>query len=169
MVAGPRGPMLSRGGAIHSNVFTRFMLTMFGVLNLAERTGCCRSRSCCCRCGFPFSHQQDFVLGRAPRWCRLLVLAALKPRAKNPRGVGVDELFLQKPHSIGMTAQGSASKLELVSAVFGGWTAFLRLIEPLFAGELRARRDRQRGRVHRRTDQRLKTDWARSFRRWRMP
>ncbi len=34
-----------------------------------------------------------------------MVLAALKPCAKNVSGVGIDELFLQAPQSIGMTAK----------------------------------------------------------------
>ena len=32
-------------------------------------------------------------------------LAALKPLAKNPKGVGIDELFLQDPKSVGLAAK----------------------------------------------------------------
>ena len=49
-------------------------------------------------------------LNKISYWARttivpLMVLAALKPRAKNPKGVGIDELFLQDPRSVGMTAK----------------------------------------------------------------
>jgi squalene-hopene/tetraprenyl-beta-curcumene cyclase len=51
-----------------------------------------------------------FHINKISYWARttivpLMVLAALKPRAKNVSGIGIDELFLQPPHSIGMTAK----------------------------------------------------------------
>ena len=63
-----------------------------------------------------------FHLNKISYWARttivpLMVLAALKPRAKNPKGIGIDELFLQDPQSVGMTAEGAAPKLGLVHAV----------------------------------------------------
>jgi len=56
-----REAMLSRGGAIHSNVFTRFMLAMFGVLTWRRRAGAA-SRDHVAAAVVPVSHQQDFVL-----------------------------------------------------------------------------------------------------------
>ena len=49
-----------------------------------------------------------FHLNKISYWARttivpLMVMAALKPLAKNPKGVGIDELFLQDPKSVGMT------------------------------------------------------------------
>ena len=69
-----------------------------------------------------------FHLNKISYWARttlvpLLVLAALKPRAKNPKGVGIDELFLEDPRSVGMTSQGAASEPGLVCAVSVRWTA----------------------------------------------
>src|SRR6185437_14870885 len=85
-----REAILSRGGAAQANVFTRYALALFGEvpwravpvmpveLFLAPRW-------------FPVT------IYRVSYWSRtviapLLVLAALKPRAKNPRGVRVQEL-----------------------------------------------------------------------------
>src|SRR6202789_3596487 len=68
----------------------------------------------------------------------LLVLAALKPRAKNASGVGIDELFLQAPHSIGMTARAPHQSRGWF-ALFRGLDSVLRTIEPMFPKRLRAR------------------------------
>jgi squalene-hopene/tetraprenyl-beta-curcumene cyclase len=131
-----REAMLSRGGAIHSNVFTRFMLAMFGVLTWRS-VPVLPVEIMLLPLWFPFH------INKISYWARttmvpLLVLAALKPRAKNPRGVGVDELFLQKPQSIGMTAKAPHQSWGWF-LLFRGLDRILRLIEPLFAGKLRAR------------------------------
>jgi squalene-hopene/tetraprenyl-beta-curcumene cyclase len=68
----------------------------------------------------------------------LMVLAALKPRAKNASGVGIDELFLEEPHSIGMTAKAPHQSWGWF-LLFRGLDAILRVIEPLFPRKLRAR------------------------------
>src|SRR6266478_482071 len=68
----------------------------------------------------------------------LMVLAALKPRAKNVSGVGIDELFLQAPHSIGMTAKAPHQSWGWF-LLFRGLDASLRVIGPLFPRKLRAR------------------------------
>src|SRR6202023_2897737 len=92
-----------RGGAVHSNVFTRYMLAMFGVLTW-------RSVPVLPVEIMLLPLWSPFHLNKISYWARttivpLLVLAALKPRAKNESGVGIDELFLEEPHSIGMTAK----------------------------------------------------------------
>ncbi len=46
-----REAILKRGGAVHSNVFTRVMLALFGIC-AGKACRKCRSRSCCCRAGF---------------------------------------------------------------------------------------------------------------------
>jgi squalene-hopene/tetraprenyl-beta-curcumene cyclase len=84
-----------------------------------------------------------FHLSKISYWARttivpLLVLAALKPRAKNPRGVGIDELFLQEPHSIGMTARAPHQSRGWF-LLFSALDRVLRVIEPLFPKKLRAR------------------------------
>jgi squalene-hopene/tetraprenyl-beta-curcumene cyclase len=102
-MAKAREAIRSRGGAIHSNVFTRFMLAMFGVLTW-------RSVPVLPVEIMLLPMLSPFHLNKISYWARttivpLMVLAALKPRAKNVSGIGIDELFLQEPHSIGMTAK----------------------------------------------------------------
>src|SRR3981189_3360454 len=92
----------SRGGAIHSNVFTRFLLTMFGVLTW-------RSVPVLPVEIMLLPMWSPFHINKISYWARttivpLMVLAALKPRTRNV-SLSIDELFLQKPHSIGMTAK----------------------------------------------------------------
>jgi squalene-hopene/tetraprenyl-beta-curcumene cyclase len=131
-----REAMLSRGGAIRSNVFTRFMLAMFGVLTWRS-VPVVPVEVMLLPLWFPFH------INKIAYWARttlvpLLVLAALKPRAKNPRGVGVDELFLQEPHSIGMTAKAPHQSWGWF-LLFRGIDIALRLIEPFVPRKMRAR------------------------------
>ena len=53
-------------------------------------------------------------------------------------GVGIDELFLQAPHSIGMTAKAPHQSWGWF-LLFRGLDSVLRVIEPLFPKKLRAR------------------------------
>jgi len=131
-----REAILSRGGAIHSNVFTRFMLAMFGVTTW-------RSVPVLPVEIMLLPMWSPFHLNKISYWARttmvpLLVLAALKPRAKNPKGVGIDELFLQDPRSIGMTSKAPHQSWAWF-ALFRALDGVLRLTEPLFAKKLRAR------------------------------
>jgi squalene-hopene/tetraprenyl-beta-curcumene cyclase len=125
-----------RGGAVHSNVFTRFMLAMFGVLSW-------RSVPVLPVEIMLLPMWSPFHLNRISYWARttivpLMVLAALKPRAKNVSGVGIDELFLQEPHSIRMTAKAPHQSWGWF-LLFRGLDSILRTIEPLFPRKLRAR------------------------------
>src|ERR1700723_3875435 len=126
----------ARGGAIHSNVFTRFMLAMFGVMTWHSVPVLPVEIML-----LPF--WSPFHLNKISYWARttivpLLVLAALKPSAKNVSGVGIDELFLQEPHSIGMTAKAPHQSWGWF-LLFRGLDIVLRTIEPLFPKKLRAR------------------------------
>src|ERR1700677_1764883 len=126
----------ARGGAINSNVFTRFMLALFGVTTWRSVPVLPVEITL-------LPMWSPFHLNKVSYWARttlvpLLVLAALKPRARNPKGVGIDELFLQDPRSIGMTAKAPHQSW--------GWFLFfraldsvLRVVEPLFPKRLRAR------------------------------
>src|SRR5689334_13641025 len=94
-MARARQAILSRGGAIHSNVFTRFTLAMFGIMSW-------RSVPVLPIEIMLLPMWSPFHLNKTSYWARttlvpLMVLAVLKPRARNPRGVGIDELFLQDP------------------------------------------------------------------------
>jgi len=135
-MARAREAMLSRGGAIHSNVFTRFMLAMFGVLTW-------RSVPVLPVEIMLLPMWSPFHLNKISYWARttivpLMVLAALKPCAKNVSGVGIDELFLQPPRLIGMTAKAPHQSWGWF-LLFRGLDVVLRLIEPHFPKKLRAR------------------------------
>jgi squalene-hopene/tetraprenyl-beta-curcumene cyclase len=135
-MARAREAIRSRGGAIHSNVFTRFMLAMFGVLTW-------RSVPVLPVEIMLLPMWSPFHLNKISYWARttivpLMVLAALKPRARNESGVGIDELFLQAPHSIGMTAKAPHQSWGWF-LLFRGLDTVLRAIEPLFPKKLRAR------------------------------
>jgi squalene-hopene/tetraprenyl-beta-curcumene cyclase len=134
-MARARAAIRSRGGAIHSNVFTRFMLAMFGVLTW-------RSVPVLPVEIMLLPLWSPFHLNRISYWARttivpLMVLAALKPRAKNAIGIGIDELFLQQPHSIGMTAKAPHQSWGWF-VLFRALDSVLRAIEPLFPKRLRA-------------------------------
>src|SRR3954453_2784623 len=131
-----REAIRSRGGAIHSNVFTRFTLAMYGVMSWNSVPV------------LPVEIMllpmwSPFHLNKISYWARttivpLMVLAALKPRARNHSGVGIAELFLQDPASIGMTAR-APHESRACFTLFRGFDAVLRTLEPLFPKRLRAR------------------------------
>src|SRR6185312_10943945 len=135
-MARAREAVHARGGAVHSNVFTRFLLSRFGVLTW-------RSVPVLPVEIMLLPMWSPFHLNKIAYWARttmvpLMVLAALKPRAKNPRGIGIDELFLQAPHSIGMTAKAPHQSWAWF-VLFRALDGILRTIEPLFPKKLRAR------------------------------
>src|SRR5580698_7914605 len=131
-----RAAILSRGGAINSNVFTRFLLSMFGVLTW-------RSVPVLPVEIMLLPMWSPFHINKISYWARttmvpLMVLAARKPRAKNPKGIGIDELFLQPPHSIGMTAKAPHQSWGWF-LLFRGIDSVLRVVEPWFPKKWRAR------------------------------
>lgn len=126
----------SRGGAINSNVFTRFLLATFGVVTWRAVPVLPIEIVL-----LPF--WSPFHLNKISYWARttmvpLMVIAALKPRAKNPKGVGIDELFLQDPRSIGMTAKAPHQSMAWF-LLFRSLDAILRVVEPMFPKSLRKR------------------------------
>lgn len=131
-----REAILSRGGAVNSNVFTRFLLALFGVLTW-------RSVPVLPVEIMLLPMWSPFHINKIAYWARttmvpLMVLAALKPRARNPRGIGIDELFLQNPRSIGMKAQ-APHQSRAWFVLFRALDSALRVIEPMFPKTLRAR------------------------------
>jgi squalene-hopene/tetraprenyl-beta-curcumene cyclase len=135
-MARAREAIRSRGGALHSNVFTRFMLAMFGIMTW-------RSVPVLPVEIMLLPLWSPFHINKISYWARttivpLMVLAALKPRAINRSGVGIDELFLQAPHSIGMTAKAPHQSWGWF-LLFRALDSVLRLIEPLFPKKLRQR------------------------------
>ena len=135
-MARAREAILSRGGVINSNVFTRFMLAMFGVLTW-------RSVPVLPVEIMLLPMWSPFHINKISYWARttmvpLMVLAALKPRARNTSGIGIDELFLQDPRSIGMTAKAPHQSWGWFT-LFRGLDMVLRAIEPLSPKKMRAR------------------------------
>ena len=131
-----REAIRSRGGASHSNVFTRFLLASFGVLTW-------RSVPVLPIEIMLLPMWSPFHINKISYWARttmvpLMVIAALKPRAKNPKGVGVDELFLEDPRSVGMTAKAPHQSWGWF-LLFRSLDAVLRVLEPMSPERLRKR------------------------------
>jgi squalene-hopene/tetraprenyl-beta-curcumene cyclase len=134
-MARAREAILSRGGAVGVNVFTRFLLAFYGVLSWKAVPV------------LPVEIMllpmwSPFHLNKISYWARttivpLMVLAALKPRARNPRAVGIDELFKEDPRSIGMTPR-SPHQGRTLFAVFSAFDVVLRALEPYFPKRVRA-------------------------------
>jgi len=129
-----REAILAHGGAAASNVFTRALLALFGeapwrsvpvmpveIMHLPM--------------WFPFH------LTKISYWARtvltpLMVLAALKPRARNPRAVGIAELFTTPPDRVRTWPKG-AHQVQPWTSIFGALDAVLRVLEPLFPSRSR--------------------------------
>src|SRR6516162_4748309 len=111
-----REALLAAGGAGACNVFTRILLALFGILSWRA---------------VPEMPVQIMLLpkwfpihlSKISYWARtvivpLLVLRKLKPRAKNPRGVTIDELFREPPQTITKLARGAHQKEPWASFFF---------------------------------------------------
>jgi squalene-hopene/tetraprenyl-beta-curcumene cyclase len=114
-----REAILAYGGAARVNVFTRVLLALFGVLGW-QAVPVMPVEIMLLPRWFPFH------LDKISYWARtviapLLVLGALKPRARNPRGIGIDELFLQPPSTVGL--------LEKAPHQHAGWFRFFRVVD----------------------------------------
>jgi squalene-hopene/tetraprenyl-beta-curcumene cyclase len=131
-----REAILTRGGAERSNVFTRTMLALFGFIPWTAVPAMPVEIMLLPR-WFPFH------LDKISYWSRtvivpLLVLMALKPKARNREGVRIDELFVTPPQTLGLAPKAPQQR--------AGWFLFfravdrlLRVIEPWFLKSLRAR------------------------------
>ena len=91
-----REAILAHGGAARCNVFSRFTLALFGEVPW-RAVPTMPVEIMLLPSWFPFH------LDMVSYWSRtvivpLLILSALKPEAKNPRGVGIAELFVTPPH-----------------------------------------------------------------------
>jgi squalene-hopene/tetraprenyl-beta-curcumene cyclase len=135
-MARAREAILKRGGAANVNVFTRFLLTFFDILTW-------RSVPVLPIEIMLLPRWSPFHLYRISYWARttmvpLMVLATLKPKARNPKGVRIDELFLQPPNTVGLAKRAPHQKRAWF-ALFRGLDAILRVIEPFFPKKLRQR------------------------------
>jgi squalene-hopene/tetraprenyl-beta-curcumene cyclase len=131
-----REAMLARGGAVKANVFTRIMLALFGQLEW-KAVPVMPVEIMLLPRWFPFH------LTKISYWARtvivpLLVLMTLKPRARNPLGIGVRELFIEDPKTIGPTPK-AAHQSQLWFTSFDIIDRVLRLADPLFPKATRKR------------------------------
>ncbi|HXW70125.1 MAG TPA: squalene--hopene cyclase [Methylocella sp.] len=131
-----RAAILAHGGAARTNVFTRALLSLFGAvpwravpvmpveIMLLPRW-------------FPFH------MSKISYWSRtvitpLVVVNALKPRAKNPRHVTIGELFAEPPDEV-RRWPGSPQEKFPWTQLFGALDQALRWAEPYFPKGLRKR------------------------------
>ena len=131
-----RAAIRQHGGADRSNVFTRALLALYGMVSWRAVPAMPVEIILLPR-WFPFH------IDKVSYWARtvltpLLVLRALMPRARNPRGVTIEELFLEEPQSLRGLPKAPHQKWF--------WFAFFRIvdhlvraIEPLFPKTLRKR------------------------------
>jgi squalene-hopene/tetraprenyl-beta-curcumene cyclase len=129
-----REAILTRGGAAKSNVFTRVMLALFGILAWRSVPVMPIEIMLLPR-WFPFH------LSKVSYWARtvivpLLVLRTLKPLARNPKQVGIDELFGEPPRTVGPPAKAPHQKW-FWFLLFRAIDAVLRLVEPIFPAATR--------------------------------
>jgi squalene-hopene/tetraprenyl-beta-curcumene cyclase len=131
-----REAIRTRGGASRANVFTRLMLALFGFIPW-RAVPMMPVEIVLLPRWFPFH------LDKISYWSRtvivpLLVLQALEPRARNPKGVRIDELFLESPQTIGPAPKAPQQKASWFW-FFQGVDVVLRAAVPLFPRRLRQR------------------------------
>ncbi len=123
-----REAVLAHGGAEASNVFTRFSLALFGQVPWRA---------------VPFMPIEimllprwfPFHLSKVSYWSRtvivpLLIIMACKPRARNPKGVHVRELFRTPPEEVGRYNSNPTG--DIVGDLFLAADAAIRKFEPFF-------------------------------------
>jgi squalene-hopene/tetraprenyl-beta-curcumene cyclase len=126
----------SQGGVEACNVFTRTLLALFGVIPWKA---------------VPMMPVEITLLplwaplhlSKVAYWSRtvmvpLLVLNSLRPRAKNPRGIGIEELFEPLRRPVGMPRKAQHQR-RLLFGLFSGFDVVLRWCEPLFPKGMRQR------------------------------
>jgi squalene-hopene/tetraprenyl-beta-curcumene cyclase len=126
----------SLGGAARVNVFTRIMLALFGFIPW-RAVPMLPVEIMLLPKWFPFH------LDKISYWSRtvtvpLLVLMHKKPRARNPKGVRLDELFLDPPGSLGPVAKAPQQRASWFW-FFRGVDNLLRAAEPYFPKAARRR------------------------------
>lgn len=131
-----RDAILARGGGADSNVFTRVLLALYDVVPW-RAAPVMPVEILLLPKWFPFH------LDKISYWARtvivpLLVLQALKPKTRNPRGVGIDELFLQAPATLRSRPKAPHQKWSWF-ILFAVIDAVLRTVEPLFPARSRRR------------------------------
>ena len=131
-----REAILSRGGAAGSNVFTRTLLALYGVVPW-RAVPVMPVEIMHLPAWFPFH------LSKISYWARtvivpLLVLQTLKPKARNPKGVGIDELFAAPPADLRVAPKAPHQKW-FWFIFFRAVDNILRAASPLFPANSRQR------------------------------
>jgi squalene-hopene/tetraprenyl-beta-curcumene cyclase len=131
-----RESILAQGGAESCNVFTRTLLALYGVMSW-QAVPMMPVEIMLLPRWFPFH------LSKVSYWARtvivpLLVLNSLRPQARNPRGVGIDELFIRPSQSTRLPAK-APQQSRLWFGVFRALDTVLRVSEPCFPRSLRQR------------------------------
>jgi squalene-hopene/tetraprenyl-beta-curcumene cyclase len=129
-----REAIRARGGAVKTNVFTRILLALYGETAWSNVPTVPVELILLPR-WFPIH------LSKMSYWARtvivpLLVLAAKRPLARNPRGVHVPELFVPGVPAASPRAPHQSAGW---SAFFGGLDWCLKRFEPFWPKSLRAR------------------------------
>ncbi len=136
-MARAREAILAHGGAAAANVFTRIALALFGQVPW-RATPFIPVEAMLLPRWFPFH------ISKVSYWSRtvmvpLFILCSLKPRAANPRGVGIAELFVRPPEE--------ESDYFRPATRVGRWLVrfdrLARRLEPLIPGFLRRHALRQ--------------------------
>ncbi len=129
-----REAILAHGGAAKVNVFTRVLLALYGIVRW-DAIPVMPVEIMLLPRWFPFH------LSKVSYWARtvivpLLVLQALRPKARNPLGIGIDELFSEPPQTVGPPSKAPHQKWSWF-LFFRGIDAALRAAVPLFPSSLR--------------------------------
>ncbi len=130
-----RAAIMARGGARRCNVFTRILLALFGEVPW-------RAVPVMPVEILLLPNWSPFHIAKVSYWSRtvlvpLLVLMALRPRARNPLGITVGELFLEPPEAVRDWIGGPTSSP--LSVAFGMLDRLLRVAEPFFPADARRR------------------------------
>ena len=139
------------GGAARCNVFTRALLALYGFLPWRSVPVMPVEIMLLPR-WFPFHLDKISYWGRTVI-VPLLVLMTLKPKAKNPHGVRIDELFEQPPETHRPAETAPHQKRGWFS-FFAAVDRVLRVAEPYMPKAQRQRAIDARGRLGRRAAQR---------------
>jgi squalene-hopene/tetraprenyl-beta-curcumene cyclase len=131
-----REAVLARGGAARANVFTRIMLALFGFIPW-RAVPVMPIEIMLLPKWFPFH------LDKISYWSRtvivpLLVLMAKKPKARNRKGVRIDELFLEPPGELRLAPKAPQQKW-VWFVFFRAIDMMLRWLEPRFPQGMRQR------------------------------
>ena len=151
-----RKAIWAHGGAGRSNVFTRALLALYGMVSW-RAVPAMPVEIMLLPSWFPFH------LDKVSYWARtvltpLLVLRALQPRARNPKGVTIEELFLEPPQQLGTPPKAPHQKWF--------WFVFFRIVDAVVRRDRTVvserasqARDRRGGRVRHHAAQRRGRPW----------